>query len=185
VAPGASAGILTAPSVAPSGGRDFAFEFTGLDPTYSSASASVNDVLRLTTATPFSANLDATNTINLYFNVDGFQDGQNYTDGFFTDAQSNLVTQISNATYNSYVKDATGPISYTGQTYGAIGGGLSVVVSTINQTASFSGGSVSGQVMQFEVVPEPAAGALSAVVAVGLAGGCLRSRRRAQRGIAE
>jgi autotransporter-associated beta strand protein len=41
VGPGNSPGILTAPSVDPTAGTDFNFEFTSLSPTYSSATASV------------------------------------------------------------------------------------------------------------------------------------------------
>ena len=46
--PGNSPGILTAPSVDPSGGLAFNFEFTNLNPVFSDATASVNDLLRLT-----------------------------------------------------------------------------------------------------------------------------------------
>ena len=55
VSVGNSPGILTAPSVTTSGGVDFAMEFTHTgSPTYGSPTASVNDVLHLTGATPFS-----------------------------------------------------------------------------------------------------------------------------------
>jgi len=69
VGPGNSPGILTAPSVNPAGGLDFAFELSQEgSPTWANAAASGNDVLRLTDlTTPFTTTLGAANVINVYF----------------------------------------------------------------------------------------------------------------------
>ena len=58
VDPGNSPGILTVNQVNPTGGIDFNFEFTNIgSPDYSNAGASLNDVLRITDGTPFTASL--------------------------------------------------------------------------------------------------------------------------------
>jgi autotransporter-associated beta strand protein len=179
--PGNSPGILTAPSVDPSGGLSFNFEFTSLNPTFSSATASLNDVLRLTDATtPFIASLASLNTVNIYFNVATFEEGQFFTGAFFTDAQSDFLNEIVGATFNYYVADAAGTIEYNGVNYAALGEGLALEVSTVNANgADFAGGSVNGQITQFEVVPEPSTYALLILAAAGFGAHVWRKRRRA------
>jgi fibronectin-binding autotransporter adhesin len=178
--PGNSPGILTAPSVNPSDGLSFNFEFSSLNPTYSNASASLNDVLRLTAATPFTESLTSLNVVKIFFNVDVFEEGQLYTGGFFTDAQGGFLDEIVNASFNYYVKDASGTFSYGGQTYAALGAGLAIDLTTINQSADFAGGDINGQVVQFEVIPEPSTYALLVLGAAALGSHAWRKRRRAQ-----
>lgn len=178
--PGNSPGILTAPSVDASGGLAFNFEFTSLNPTYSNASASLNDVLRLTDASPFVASLTSANTVNIFFDVDVFEEGQFYTGGFFTDTQADFLSQIVDASFNYYVQDAGGSVSHGGQSYSALGEGLAVELTTINQSAGFAGGTIDGQVVQFEVVPEPSTYALLVLGAAALGAHVWRKRRRAQ-----
>jgi autotransporter-associated beta strand protein len=178
--PGNSPGILTAPSVDASGGLSFNFEFTSLNPVYSDASASLNDVLRLTAATPFTASLTSANTVNIFFDVDVFEEGQFYTGGFFTDTQADFLSQIVDASFNYYVQDAGGSVSYGGQSYSALGAGLAIDLTTINQSAGFTGGAIDGQVVQFEVVPEPSTYALLVLAAAALGARAWRKRRRAQ-----
>lgn len=168
VGPGNSPGILTATTVYPSGGLTFNFEFTSLNPTYSNASASLNDVLRLTSPTPFNVALTSGNVVNIYFNVDGFGLGQLYKGGFFTDAHNDFLSQIVDAEFKYYVKDVQGSVSYDGQTYSALGTNFSIVVSTTNEAAGFAGSAANGQITQFGVVPEPSIYALLAVAAAGL-----------------
>jgi len=178
VDPGNSPGILISPAVDPTGGLSFNFEFTGLNPTYSNASASVNDVLRLTDAKPFVASLTSANAVNIYFNVATFEAGQFYTGGFFTDVASDFLNQLVDATFNYYVSDADGSVSYGGENYRALGEGLSITLSTVRASGDFAGGTVNGQVMQFEVVPEPSTYALLMLAAAGLAAHTWRQRRR-------
>ncbi len=170
VGPGNSPGILTAPSVDPSSGLSFHFEFTSLNPVYSDATGSLNDVLRLTDTTkPFTELLTADNVINIYFNVDVFKAGQVYTGGFFTDAQIEFLEQISGASYNYYVKDAAGEFVYNDEKYASLDEPWDIELSTITQSADFADGEVEGRVMKLEVVPEPSTYALLmlGVVALG------------------
>jgi len=179
VDPGNSPGILTAPAVDPSGGLTFNFEFTSLNPVYSNASASLNDVLRLTdTTTPFVASLTSVNAVNIFFNVATFEAGQLYTGGFFTDVSTDFLDELVDATFNYYVSDAGGSVSYGGENYRALGEGLSITLSTVSASGDFAGGTVNGQVMQLEVVPEPSTYALLVLGAAGLAAQTWRRRRR-------
>ena len=113
--PGNSPGILTSTSLDPSGGLSLNFEFTSLNPVYSNAAASENDVLRLTDTSPFVASLSGANTVNVYFNLDLFEEGQIYTGGFFTDTQLDFLAEIVDGGFNYYVKDAAGSVSYGGE----------------------------------------------------------------------
>jgi autotransporter-associated beta strand protein len=175
--PGNSPGILTAPAVDPSGGLSFNFEFTSLDPTYSDASASRNDVLRLTDLTaPFTSALTPGNAVNIYFNVSALEAGQVYTGGFFTDRNIAFLDRIGDATFNYYVSQENGSILSNGVSYEPLGGGWSVMLSTVGRTADFTGGTVNGHVLQFEVVPEPGTLGLLLFAAAGLAGTAWRRR---------
>jgi len=153
----------------------------GVETELRSATASLNDVLRLTDATtPFIASLASLNTVNIYFNVATFEEGQFFTGAFFTDAQSDFLDEIVGASFNYYVADAAGTIEYNGVNYAALGEGLALEVSTVNANgADFAGGSVNGQITQFEVVPEPSTYALLILAAAGFGAHVWRKRRRA------
>jgi autotransporter-associated beta strand protein len=158
--PGNSPGILTAPSVDPAGGLDFNFEFTGPNPVYSDAFNSVNDLLRLTSATPFTASLSAVNTVNVYFSFSSLAPGDAYVGGFFTDQINDFLASIDQAVFNFYIlAPVVGTVNYNGTAYDVLTD-YDIEVTTESQMADFAGGSVRGRVTQFQVVPEPSAFAL-------------------------
>ena len=150
VGPGNSPGILTASAVNPTGGTSFNFELTLTStPDYGNSSASNNDVLHLEGGTPFTATLSAGNAINLYFSGVG-----TYVGGFFVDGSNSLSTAVAGATFNYYIADATGPVSYNGQNYELTSGAESTIAAA---NAAFADGTVSGYTEQFtaDAAPEP------------------------------
>ena len=182
VSPGNSPGILTAAQVDPTGGLDYAFEFTATgSPTYGNAAASVNDVLRLTDATtPFVASLSSGNVIDVYFDVATLTNGDTFKGGFYTDLAGDFSGSIADAAYAYWVTgNGSGTdTTFNGQGYYSLSSfdsSLSVLLSTVAETADFGGGPVSGQVTQFVVVPEPGTLVLGGMVAAALAA---RGRRR-------
>ena len=186
--PGNSPGILTTPQVNPSGGMDFNLEMTGTAPTYNNAASSVNDVIRITGVTPFSEALVAGNGINIYFSGAALFTGSTavqYKGGFFTDQSASFASSITNATYNYYFADAGGSTIYNGANYytkdqyetAVLSSNLmTIIVTTVAQTANFGGADISGQVMQVQVVPEPSTYALLGLSAAAF--GAYRWRRR-------
>ena len=183
VAAGASPGILTAGTLDASGGLGFQLEFTGTTPDYGNATASVNDVIRLTDATPFTASLDGTNLIEVFFDVTTLAAGESFEGGFFTDTAADFAAEITGADYSYYVLgDGNGTdITAGGQGYYSLtsfDATLTMDVATIATAADFGAGVVNGQVSTFsaQAVPEPS----SLALAFGglLAGGALALRRR-------
>jgi len=176
VAPGNSPGILTSPSADFTGGLDFAFEFTQAGvPTWSSATASGNDVLRLTDGTtPLIGTATGANAFNIYFAATS----QTYLGGLFTDLNSSFETLIDDAAFNYFVRDAGGAITYEGFTYSVLSAG-DVTRSTVQvASADFAGVTVTGgYAMQFVVVPEPSAWLLAGL-GLAVAGVSLARRRR-------
>jgi hypothetical protein len=161
VAPG-DPQILTATQVDPSSGLSFAFRLTQPgSPTYSNASASGNDLLHLTDPnTPLLSALTSANTVTVDFSGATLLPGQTYLGGFFTDAD------IADSMVNQATFDYTGTNGATVQYEGLF----------TEPSADFSTGTVTnGEVMEFQVTPEPGSAAL---LALG-AGGILGRRRRA------
>ena len=179
VGPGNSPGILEFATLDASAGTSFRFEFTGADPDYSDATASVNDVLRLDdNTTPFTTALTSSSTVSIYLNVDSYTFGDEFRGGFFTDLASDFITLVQDATFAYYLKDASGAVTYNGVTYRDVTGSPGDwVLTTVPATANFTGGTVNGQVLQ--VVPEPSSFALAGVALAGLAGAAYRRRRKA------
>jgi autotransporter-associated beta strand protein len=179
VGPGNSPGILTAPSVSPAGGLDFAFELNQKGaPTWANAAASGNDVLRLTDATtPFTASLTAANVINVFFGASSLAYGDAFRGGFFTDRSQDFWSILQNATFAYYVRgDGLGmDATYNGLGYYTLDTDFwaafeRVDVSTVSvASADFAGGTVTnGQVMQFFVVPEPGGLPLAALGVIAM-----------------
>lgn len=177
VSPGNSPGILTATSADLSSGLDFAFEFTQAgEPTWSSATASGNDLLRLTNlTTPIVGTAGAGNVFNIYFATDG----QTYRGGLFTDRTSSFETLIANATFNYFVQSATGTVTFNGTSYNTLAP-ADVTRSTVQvASADFSGGTVSnGYTMEFVVVPEPQTIVLFGIGSAVIGWSLLNRRRR-------
>jgi autotransporter-associated beta strand protein len=174
VGPGNSPGILTGPSVSPSGGLDFAFEFTKTGaPIWATGTASGNDVLRLTaTSSPFTTALGSANAVDVYLSATSLALGDMFQGGFFTDASASFLSSIQNAAFTYYVLgNGLGTAkTYNGQGYYLLDTSFwpsyeSVTVSTVSvASANFADGTVTnGQVMQLTIVPEPAALGLAAL----------------------
>lgn len=192
IAPGNSPGILTASQVDFSGNISQKFEFTGanVDPTWSNALASVNDVLRLTNANPFNGtSTTSANAFDIFFNVDSFDNARTFFGGIFTDSPVDPLPSLTNATFNYYVKgDGAGPIAYKGTNYYPLAQYNTLNATTWSVTAGtkmvpsadFAGGTVSnGYVQQMLAVPEPSTYALLLAGAIGLGGYSLIRRRGA------
>lgn len=185
--PGNSPGIVTAAQVNPSAGTDFNFELTGLAPAFNNAANSVNDLIRITGATPFSQSLAGGNIINVYFSGAALFTGSTavqYKGGFFTDASANFASSITNATFNYFFANAAGTNSYNGDNFYTrsqyeslvLGTNMIISVSTVAQTADFGSGNINGQIVQIDVIPEPSTYALIGLSAVAF--GAYQWRRR-------
>jgi len=193
VNPGNSPGILTAESIDPSAGTDFAFELTSLgSPDYSNATASLNDVLRLTGETPSTAALTSENVVDLYFGVSSLSAGDVFRGGVYVDVAEDasglaaFLAAVEGATYNYYVLgDGAGTHAYGGVGYytldefnAANATAYEFAMSTVADAAAFAGGgTVNGGVMQFAVVPEPNALVLLAIGLLGLVAYAWRRRK--------
>lgn len=177
VGPGNSPGILTAGQADPSGGLDFAFEFSATGaPNYANNTASVNDVLRLTNGTtPFTSVLDSDNEIKIYLNVASLSANDIFYGGFYTDLGTDFLATIADATFSYYLFNASGAVTYNGVNYDVYSGPFSFEVSTVAQMANFGGGDINGYVTQFTAVPEPGT---SLLVGLGLVGVLYGFRRR-------
>ena len=122
ISPGNGAGIFTAgkttsnaafvslsSGIGPEARTGYSFEYTQPGaPVFNSASASGNDVLRLTDLTFPISTLNSTNEINLYFNLaTGVRLGDSFLGGFFTDKNAPFDTAITNATWRVFLADPT------------------------------------------------------------------------------
>ena len=193
VGPGNSPGILTATSVDPTAGTDFKFEFTSLSPTYTSDTASGNDLLHLTSSSsPFAGGtFGAGNIISIYLNSSTINDsllaGTNtsFSGGFFVDGSFGLAAALSPASFAYYTTMAalgTGSaVNYGGTDYYLLNSEIAAKT-TLSDTAvtgaGFTTGTVSGTLLTFNAVPEPSAQSMLALGMVALV--AVRSLRRKQ-----
>lgn len=178
VDPGNSPGILTAIRVDPSEGLNFNFEFTSTgSPDYGTASASINDVLRLTGGIPFSSAMTSANEINLYLDVASLALEDSFRGGFYTDNGDDFLSTIQNASFAWYLADVGGSVTYNGLMYSLYTGPYSFDLSTVPESADFGSGLVEGQVMQFVVIPEPGTLILFGLMGVAAGVGRLVFRR--------
>ena len=180
ISPGGSPGILTVGTTGSQSSSSFTsyeFEFTKTGaPVFSNATASGNDVLRLTSS--FSSLLTVENVINIYLNPgSGIQMADSFLGGFFTDTNAPFAGAINNATWHVFVADLLGETISNGIHYHAYEGAAQI--STVPQTANFGAGSVNGYITRVTgvtAVPEP--GAISLLAAAGLLTGVRRRRPR-------
>ena len=185
VLPGTSPGILTAQSVNVTNGIDFSFEFTAPGaPAYSTPATSINDILRLTDATPLIGTFDSSNVVNLFLSVATLSQSDLFQGGFFTG--SDQTAALAGASFQTWVlgNGLGTDITYNSQSYyslanyNALGNApLSVNVAMVAASADFGTGSVGGFVSQVTAVPEPQAWLL-ATMGMALAGWANRTRRR-------
>ncbi|MCX7417867.1 MAG: autotransporter-associated beta strand repeat-containing protein [Planctomycetia bacterium] len=191
IGPGNSPGILTAVSLTPTALTSFAFEFTQTGaPTWGSASASGNDLLRLTAAgTPINGSLANTNIVDVFFGVSSISINDTFLGGFFTDKSVDFLTSIQNASFNYYVLgDSFGSNkSYNGKGYyslssSSLAGFTGVLATTVAAgVTNFASNPIStGQVTQFVIVPEPNAIALAGL-GIGMAAWSIWKRKRIAR----
>ena len=193
VGPGNSPGILTAASVNPNAGTDFRFEFTALNPTYTSATASGNDLLRLTSnSSPFGGGaFTSENVISIYLNSSSITDsllaGTNtsFRGGFFVDGTFGIAAALRDASFAYYTTSSllgTGSaVNYGGTDYYLLNSDIAAkttLTDTAVASAGFSTGTVAGTVLTFNAVPEPSAQSLFAFGMVALV--AVRSLRRKQ-----
>ena len=193
VGPGNSPGILTATSVNPNAGTDFRFEFTALNPTYTSATASGNDLLHLTSSSsPFAGGtFGSGNIISIYLNSSTINDsllaGTNtsFSGGFFVDGTYGLAAALSPASFAYYTTSSllgTGSaVNYGGTDYYLLNSEIAAKT-TLSDTAvtgaGFATGTATGTLLTFNAVPEPSAQSLLAFGMAALV--AVRSLRRRQ-----
>ena len=188
VQPGASPGILTAGSINPTAGTDFVLEFTGALPDYTAATASTNDVVRITAATPFSAAMTSANTLDMFLGVTSIAIGNGFEGGFYTDTAADFAPSVADSTLNYYVLgDGNGTDSTLGgqgyysfanwKTASGADPALALSLSTIARTATFASGTVNGQAMVVSAVPEPGTLGLAAAAVMAAAGYAVRRKK--------
>ena len=181
VSPGTSPGILTAESVDPASGIDFAFEFTAVGgPTYNAPAASVNDVLRLTGGSPLTGSLTSANVVDLFLGVTALAENDVFQGGLFTLTDS--TSALAGATLQAFVLgDGLGIAAFlNGQGYYSLSQfapSFSLDVDVVAVTADFGSGGVEGYVTQFTAVPEPGT-LLLAACGAAIAAWQLRRRRQ-------
>jgi fibronectin-binding autotransporter adhesin len=178
VGPGNSPGILTATSVNPTAGTDFKFEFTSLNPTYSNATASVNDLLRLTaSSSPFAGGtFTSENIISIYLNSTAITDNllagtsTTFSGGFFVDGTYALAAALTPASFAYYTTSAllgtagSSAVDYNGVSYYALANTAAQITlsNTLVSDAAFAAGTASGTLLTFNAIaiPEPSTGTL-------------------------
>ena len=190
---GNSPGIGTAAAVDPTAGTDWVFEITGTAPTWNSPTASVNDVLRLTDASPLVSSLTSGNAVDVLFDLGATPVAQgSYLGGFFIDNESfSLAGALTNGTFRYWVEGEHGTDSSKWQAFTVGAGGSAVTYSLLSaydsslsasytitqQTVDFGAGSVTGAVTQFVIVPEPSTVAFAGI-GIAMAGWSLWKRRQ-------
>lgn len=194
VSPGNSPGVATTGQVDPTGGLGFDFEYTAAGaPDYGTPGASINDVLRVTdTVTPFTSNLGASNSLNVYLDVAslGVNSDPVFQGGFFAEISAgNLLTAVQNASLNVFVRgNSGGSTLFNGVNYYTladwntlVAGNYVASLGTLGTSADFGSGAVNGSVSTVSVVgvPEPSTYAFACLGGLFAAAYALRRRKLA------
>jgi fibronectin-binding autotransporter adhesin len=182
VSPGNSPGIIEASAFDPTGGLDAAFEFTGPAPNYANVSSSINDVLRLTGASPFNGSaLGAGNVIDIYLNAGTVNYLDEFEGGFYAEnfTPEQLLAAVSDATYVGWMPaTGAGTRTFNGINYDPIFLTPGLTKVKVETKAGPDGGAVT----VFVAVPEPGSIVLAGLGLIALAGHArLRRMRRAGR----
>ena len=135
----------------------------------------MNDVLRLTSATPFLSPLDAGNRIDVYLGVASLATGDVFRGGFFTDRDTSFLSEIQGAELRVHLLDPQGASLHNGIAYALYDGPLTLGVDTVATLATFASGDEAGYVLQLTAVPEPSTYGLFLGIAA-LAAGIARRR---------
>ncbi|MGC6424975.1 MAG: hypothetical protein ACON4O_08335 [Lentimonas sp.] len=154
LSPGSSPGILTAESIDATDGLDFDFEFTGSAPIFETGSSSVNDLIRISGATPFTVPLDPDNRVRIFLDTGAIANGQTFNGGFYTDQSADFIGSIANGAFEIYVADGSGSVNFGGQTYELFDGPFLLSLSTEAQTADFGQGKIAGRIMRLTAEPD-------------------------------
>ena len=166
VSPGVlTPGILTATALDAQDMR-LQVEVNAAQPTFASATASGNDLLRLTGASPIVGAATTDTVINFYLGSTVSLPGGAavFEAGVFTDSGADFAALLAAASVNVYRQQAGGSLTFQGQTYVPVTG-RRVQVGTAAETADFGGGPVAGRILTLSI--GPAACSLADIASVG------------------
>jgi hypothetical protein len=122
---------------------------------FSDASATLNDLVRLTGPAPFSAGMDASCTLQFFLNTPASPAvGDRWEGGFFTDTAADFLPSLQTASIEIYLPDPAGDVFFENQRYQRYSGTDAWVLTTRERTAAFSTGEVTGQILELQRLPQ-------------------------------
>jgi hypothetical protein len=155
LSPGPGPSMLTARSLSPETGLTLQFELTQPQVSFSDASATLNDLVRLTGPAPFSAGMDASCTLQFFLNTPASPAvGDRWEGGFFTDTAADFLPSLQTASIEIYLPDPAGDVFFENQRYQRYSGTDAWVLTTRERTAAFSTGEVTGQILELQRLPQ-------------------------------
>ena len=183
--PGASPTTRRLGRISPKGGTGRAWNAGFAIRDVSSATASRNDLLHLTSgSSPFVGSFSSANSISVFFNDASLSasllaiNPATYLGGFYVDSLNfDIASLLSAASKSYYIVDSNGTFGYNGVNYSLLSSDVAyrVQFGNTNQTNSaFDTGTTSGTVLSVTMVPEPSSASLLTFALSGL----LALRRR-------